>query len=154
MNLVSIRIITDNVKALVAFYGKITGVQPVQFTESFAELQTKNGTLAIGGSDTLQLFGGSHVAKAASNHSAIIEFKVDDVDAEYDDLKDFLGDALVQQPTTMPWGNRSLLFRETATWLTSSPQLLLMLSKSLKGNNWCSILLCQPRKWLNMISPG
>jgi catechol 2,3-dioxygenase-like lactoylglutathione lyase family enzyme len=42
----------------------------------------------------------------------IIEFRVDDVDAAYQRLIDFLGNAIVQKPTTMPWGNRSLLFRD------------------------------------------
>jgi len=35
-----------------------------------------------------------------------------DVDEEYKRFAATLGDALVQQPTTMPWGNRSLLFRD------------------------------------------
>ena len=34
-----------------------------------------------------------------------------DVDAEYERLKPVVGD-WVQEPTTMPWGNRSLLFRD------------------------------------------
>ena|GEM_PF-3775578 len=37
---------------------------------------------ALGSSRTLQRFGGD-VARAADNHTAIIEFLVDDVDAEY-----------------------------------------------------------------------
>jgi catechol 2,3-dioxygenase-like lactoylglutathione lyase family enzyme len=112
MNLVSIRIITADINRLVDFYGKITGTKPVLFTPAFGELQTASGTLAIGSTDTLQLFGGDHVASAASNRSVIIEFKVDDVDQEFEKLKELIGDTLVQQPTTMPWGNRSLLFRD------------------------------------------
>ncbi|GAB4044762.1 VOC family protein [Spirosoma jeollabukense] len=60
----------------------------------------------------MPLFGGDHIAKAASNHSAIIEFRVEDVDGEYQKLVDILGDLIIQKPTTMPWGNRSLLFRD------------------------------------------
>jgi predicted enzyme related to lactoylglutathione lyase len=41
----------------------------------------------------------------------IIEFLVDDVDKEYERLKGFVSE-WVQEPTTMPWGNRSLLFRD------------------------------------------
>jgi uncharacterized glyoxalase superfamily protein PhnB len=41
----------------------------------------------------------------------IIEFCVDDVDAVYRNLTDVVED-FVNQPTTMPWGNRSLLFRD------------------------------------------
>ena len=43
--------------------------------------------------------------------STIIEFLVDDVDGMYQNLAGFVED-LVQEPTTMPWGNRSLLFRD------------------------------------------
>lgn len=112
MNLVSIRIITADIKRLVAFYEKVTGVTVTMYTDDFGELQTKAGTLAIGSTRTLQLFGGDHVAAAASNKSVIVEFCVPDVDASYAELNGKLGDALVQAPTTMPWGNRSLLFRD------------------------------------------
>ena len=81
------------------------------YTEDFGELATRACTLAIGSTRTLQLFGGD-VARPAANHSAIIEFRVDDVDAEYRKLEQVIGDSVVQAPTTMPWGNRSLLFRD------------------------------------------
>ena len=112
MNFVSTRIITADVKRLVDFYGKVTGTELTRYTEDFAELVTEAGTLAIGGTRTLQFFGGDQVARAADNHTAIIEFRVADVDAEYRRLAPSLGEAVVQEPTTMPWGNRSLLFRD------------------------------------------
>ncbi len=112
MNFVSTRIITADVKRLVAFYETATGIKLTLYTEDFAELVTEAGTLAIGSTRTLQLFGGDHVASPAANRTAIIEFRVADVDEEYRRLADSLGEALVQAPTTMPWGNRSLLFRD------------------------------------------
>ena len=112
MNLLSIRIITDNVKRLVNFYEHITALSAIQFTPDFAELKTNTATLAIGSTNTLQFFGGDDVAKAAQNKTVIIEFRVNDVDEAYIRLKDFLKDSIVQKPTTMPWGNRSLLFRD------------------------------------------
>ena len=112
MNLVSIRIITANVKTLVEFYEQVTGIAAIQFTEDFAELQTPSATLAIGSTRTLQLFGGDEVAKAAQNRTAIIEFLVKDVDAVYNRMADILQGHIVQKPTMMPWGNKSLLFRD------------------------------------------
>jgi catechol 2,3-dioxygenase-like lactoylglutathione lyase family enzyme len=112
MNLVSLRIITADVKKLVEFYNHITGIPAIQYTDDFAELQTQWATLAIGSTRTLQLFGGDEVAKAAQNRTAIIEFITEDVDSEYERLADFLQHCMVQKPTTMPWGNRSLLFRD------------------------------------------
>jgi predicted enzyme related to lactoylglutathione lyase len=110
MNFVSIRIITDDIKRLVQFYGEITGLTPTWYTEDFAELATPSCTLAIGATRTMALFGAG-AARPADNHSAIIEFRVDDVDKEYTKLEKVVGD-FVQRPTTQPWGNRSVLFRD------------------------------------------
>jgi uncharacterized glyoxalase superfamily protein PhnB len=112
MNLISIRIITENVKGLVAFYEQLTGIKAIQYTEDFAELQTSSATLAIGSTRTLRFFGGDEVAKASHNRSAIIEFRVQDVDEAYKRLSDFIQTYLVQKPTMMPWGNKSLLLRD------------------------------------------
>ena len=111
MNFVSTRIITADVTRLVRFYERITGSPLTMFTDDFAELNTPSATLALGSARTLQLFG-ADVTRAADNHTAIIEFLVDDVDVEYRRLADVIKDSLVQEPTTMPWGNRSLLFRD------------------------------------------
>ena len=111
MNFVSIRVITADIKRLVRFYEQITGIAVTMYTEDFGELKTPAGTLAIGSTRTLQLFGGD-VARPADNHTVIIEFRVSDVDAEFRRLADVIDDSLVQAPTTMPWGNCSLLFRD------------------------------------------
>jgi len=111
MNFVSIRIISANIKCLARFYEQITGISVAMYTEDFGELITPACTLAMGSTRTLQLFGGD-VARPADNHTAIIEFRVADVDAEYRKLVNVIGSSLVQEPTTMPWGNRSLLFRD------------------------------------------
>lgn len=112
MNLVSIRIITADLGRLVKFYEQVTGKQVVQYTPDFAELKTPTTTLAIGSTKTLVFFGGDAVAKPAQNSSVIIEFKVDDVEKDYTRLADYLKNNIVQKPTTMPWGNKSLLFRD------------------------------------------
>ena len=109
-NLVSIRIITDDVARLATFYERVTGLPVRVSTPDFAELETPAGTLAIGSTRTVALLGAGS-ARAADNHSAIIEFLVEDVDAVYQRI----GQAeteFVNEPTTMPWGNRSLLIRD------------------------------------------
>lgn len=112
MNLVSTRIITAQVESLVKFYEKVTGIQVIQYTSDFAELKTSTATIAIGSIHTLQFFGGESVAKPAENRTTIIEFLVDDVDKEFERLQSYLSSSVVQKPTIMPWGNRSLLFRD------------------------------------------
>lgn len=110
MKFVSTRIITADVGRLVAFYEQVTGIAAVWANELFAEIQTPVGTLAIGSDKTVPLFGAGS-AEPAANRSAIIEFIVDDVDADYERLRGSVGE-VVTEPTTMPWGNRALLFRD------------------------------------------
>ncbi len=125
MNFVSIRLITADVAGLVAFYERVTGVRADWANENFAEIRTTSATLAIASTRTVAVFGpgSAHPADnhsadnhSADNHSAdnrsvIIEFLVDDVDSVYQNLTGLLDD-VVTEPTTMPWGNRSLLFRD------------------------------------------
>jgi predicted enzyme related to lactoylglutathione lyase len=110
MRLASIRIITDHLDELVGFYETVTGITADRPAPPFAELVSSSGTLAIGHSQTVALFG-EGVARPADNHSVIIEWQVDDVDAAFARLDGAVGD-WVQTPTTMPWGNRSALLRD------------------------------------------
>ncbi|MEU3183574.1 VOC family protein [Streptomyces sp. NPDC006923] len=110
MDFVSIRIITGDVARLVEFYERATGVRATWATEDFAELKTPHATLAIAGTRTVALFAPGS-ARPADNHSVITEFRVDDVDRVHQSLTGFVTD-FVNEPTTMPWGNRSLLFRD------------------------------------------
>ena len=111
-HLASIRVITADIRRLVDFYEAVTGVDATWQTDDFAELRWPAFTLAIGSTATLALFGGD-VAHAGANRSVIVEFLVDDVDAEYERIRAVTPVAtVVQPPTTMPWGNRSLLLRD------------------------------------------
>jgi uncharacterized glyoxalase superfamily protein PhnB len=49
-------------------------------------------------------------AEASANRTAILEFRVDDVDAEFARLKDKA--EVVHEPKVMPWGNRTAQFRD------------------------------------------
>ncbi|MFE7541450.1 VOC family protein [Streptomyces platensis] len=110
MDFVSIRIITGDVARLVEFYERATGIPAMWATEDFAELRTPHATLAIAGTRTVPLFAPGS-ARPAENRSVITEFLVDDVDQVHQNLSGFVTD-FVTEPTTMPWGNRSLLFRD------------------------------------------
>ena len=110
MKFISTRMITADVNRLVAFYEMVTGISAVWGNNLFAEIPTPNGTLAIGSDKTVPLFGAGS-AEPAANRSAILEFIVEDVDAEYHRLRERVVE-VVTEPTTMPWGNRALLFRD------------------------------------------
>ncbi|WP_410601508.1 VOC family protein [Amycolatopsis sp. lyj-90] len=109
MQFVSVRVITHDVTRLTEFYEKVTGLEARRPAEQFAELVGPSCTLAIGSAETMTLFARA-AAVPESNRTAILEFRVADVDREYARLAGLA--EIVQKPTTMPWGNRSLLFRD------------------------------------------
>ncbi|GAA2088558.1 VOC family protein [Pseudolysinimonas kribbensis] len=109
MPFASIRIITEDVARLADFYELVTGATAVRAGEVFAQLSGPGATLAIGSSRTVAAVPGA--AEAGANRSVIVEFRVDDVDAEFERLRD-AAPAVVLPPTDMPWGNRSALLRD------------------------------------------
>jgi len=110
MNLTSIRLITDDVDRLVEFYETVTGETAARPAPVFAEFRTETGTFAIASSATVAMLGGN-APKPGPDGSIIVEFMVADVDAEFERLGALVDD-VVLAPTTMPWGNRSTLFRD------------------------------------------
>ena len=109
MKFASVRVVTSQFDALVEFYAKLTGVVPARLASGFAEVRLEGCTLAISSEEIInRVNGGAIVPKA--NRSLMIELEVDDVDALRATAAT-LGE-LVQQPTTMPWGNRSMLLRD------------------------------------------
>jgi catechol 2,3-dioxygenase-like lactoylglutathione lyase family enzyme len=110
MNLASLRIITDDVDRLVAFYETVTRLPAARPAPVFAEFRTGGGTLAIGSTATVAMLGVA-APRAGANDSVIVEFQVEDVDAAFERLRPHL-DVVVLTPTTMPWGNRSVIFRD------------------------------------------
>lgn len=110
MQLAATRIVTDDVDTLVSFYEKVTGIEVDRLHPLFAELRTSAGTLAISSTQTVPLLG-ENAAEAKANRSVVLDFQVDDVDATFAALQGMV-DTFVNTPTNMPWGNRSLLFRD------------------------------------------
>ena len=111
MKLASLRIITQDIRQSVQFYENVTDLTARWYTEDFAELSTNSITIAIGSIQTMKMFGGEQQAVSEGHNNTIIEFMVSDVDREYERIKT-LTDRIIQEPTTMPWGNRSLLFSD------------------------------------------
>jgi predicted enzyme related to lactoylglutathione lyase len=109
MPFASIRIITDDVARLADFYELVTGAAAVRTGDVFAQLSGPGAALAIGSTRTVAAVPGA--AEAGANRSVIIEFRVGDVDAEFERLR-HAASAIVLSPTDMPWGNRSALLRD------------------------------------------
>ena len=109
MPFASIRIITDDVDRLAAFYERVTGQTAERPAPVFAQFSGPGATLAIASPATVAMLGDALLP--AANRSVVVEFEVADVDAEFGRLEPLLED-VVLRPTTMPWGNRSALFRD------------------------------------------
>jgi predicted enzyme related to lactoylglutathione lyase len=109
MKFASTRLIAADIKSMVGFYEKLTGQSAEWLAPVFAEIVTPAATLAIGSADTVALFSPGS-AEPAANRTAIIEFQVDDVDAELARLKGAA--TVVQEPKMMPWGNRAAQFHD------------------------------------------
>jgi len=110
MEFVSVRVITSDVERLVAFWEQVTGLPATRPVPVFAELRTPAGTIAIGASATVGMLGDAAPAPG-QNRSAILELRVDDVDATRERIEGLAAD-IVLEPTDMPWGNRSMILRD------------------------------------------
>ncbi|MFD1722351.1 VOC family protein [Amnibacterium endophyticum] len=109
MHLASVRIITDDVPRAAAFYERLLGMSAERPVPQFAVFRAATGTLAIGAAETVPEPG-----FADAHGGVIVEFQADSpaaVDEAYQGLATRT-DSLVQPPTDMPWGNRSLLVRD------------------------------------------
>ncbi|MEV6283625.1 VOC family protein [Kribbella sp. NPDC051770] len=105
----SVRIVTDDVDRMTAFYERLTQITAQRPAPVFAELRTTAGTLAITGSTLTTTLYGDQLVQAVANRGVFLEFEVRDVDEEFARLQDL---EFVQEPTTMPWGNRSAILRD------------------------------------------
>ena len=114
MELVQSRIVTDGVARLAGFYAQLLGV-PVTLNDYYVELQA--GPASVGFSrrrfTEYRDDDCGEAAKAGRQDEVILDFLVDDVDGEYPRIA-ALGVDWVLLPTTQPWGNRSMIFRDPA----------------------------------------
>jgi uncharacterized glyoxalase superfamily protein PhnB len=107
MRFASIRLVAADIKQMVAFYELVTRVRADWLAPVFAEIVTPGAALAIGSAETVALFKEGS-AEPSANKTAILEFMVSDVDAEFARLKDHV--EVVHEPKDLPWGNRTVQF--------------------------------------------
>ena len=114
MRLVQSRFVTDNVERLAAFYARLFGV-PAALNDYYVEIQA--GPASVGFSRR-RFTEYTEQGRAAGSgpprpDEVILDFLVDDIDAEYPRVA-ALGVDWVLPPTTQPWGTRSMIFRDPA----------------------------------------
>lgn len=110
MQFASIRIITEDVDGLAAFYERLLDVASFKPVPGFASFIAPTGTVAIQSTGIAAAMG-ADVVDPRANRSILVEFRVDDVDTEFARVREW-ADEIVMEPRTMPWGNRSLLLRD------------------------------------------
>lgn len=108
--LVNTCLITGRFNDLVAFYESVLNRKAQKSGPDYAEFRSGRGVLAIFSTQAQERYiPGS--AQPGGNKSAILEFQVADVDAEYRRLQPVVK-TWVKPPTTQPWGTRSIYFRD------------------------------------------
>jgi catechol 2,3-dioxygenase-like lactoylglutathione lyase family enzyme len=116
VELVQSRIVTDDVARLAGFYPKLLGV-PVTLNDYYVELQAGPATVGFSRRRFTEYrdddCGEAARAGRLRRDEVILDFLVDDVDAEYPRIA-ALGVEWVLLPATQPWGNRSMIFRDPA----------------------------------------
>jgi uncharacterized glyoxalase superfamily protein PhnB len=110
MKLASVRLVTNDIDGLIAFYTNLTGAPAARLAEDFAEIRLAGPIVAISTERAVKQFNAG-AAIAAANQSVVVEFQVEDVDTVHGRLSDHPID-WVMHPTTQPWGNRSMLLRD------------------------------------------
>ena len=113
LQLAQVRFVSKPIEPIAAFYAALLGVS-VPLNEHYLEVPA--GPVSVGFSQVgFTEERGPHAActtgLAAQEGEIILDFTVDDVDAEYLRIN-ALGVAWVMRPTTQPWGRRSMLFRD------------------------------------------
>jgi uncharacterized glyoxalase superfamily protein PhnB len=112
MDLVQSRIVTDEVARLAAFYASLVQAEVV-LNDYYVEVPA--GAMSVGFSRRhfTEYREGQTACPRCPRHRTqmILDFEVRDVDAEYPRIAG-LGVDWVTRPTTQPWGNRSMVFKD------------------------------------------
>ena len=112
MELVQCRMVTDDVEGLAGFYAGLLAVP----ADPERVLRRDRGRAGLGGflpAEVHRVPGARVPRRRQGRDEIILDFLVDDVDAEYPRIA-ALGVEWVMPPTTQPWGNRSMVFRDPA----------------------------------------
>jgi predicted enzyme related to lactoylglutathione lyase len=105
------RLVTTDMAKLTRFYETLSQSNAEILNSSFVQFQSEACRgLAIVELVSTQAYG-EGVAESGANRSVILDFEVDNVDAEYERLQESVSD-WVMPPKVMPWGARAIVFRD------------------------------------------
>lgn len=113
MRLLQARLVTDDVERLAAFYADLLQTQAT-LNPYYVEIPAGPAGIGFSRHRFTQYQSSAACptcAKGPACGETILDFLVDDVDAHHPRV-DRLGVAWVLPPTTQPWGNRAMTFRD------------------------------------------
>lgn len=112
MKFTHVCLITKRLEQLRDFYREVLLLEPKIYQEDYLEFPLDGAVLSIYKQEALEK-AVPDAMQAAANKSVMLEFQVPEVDQEYARLKRLnLSIDWVMPPTTFPWGNRSIYFRD------------------------------------------
>jgi catechol 2,3-dioxygenase-like lactoylglutathione lyase family enzyme len=106
-------VLTRDIERLDTFYRAVLQLEP-RSRVGYREFPTKPGVFSLWSADEYEQITGAQAVRLLASGSVMLEFQVDDVDAEFARLKELAQFPLdfVLEPTTLSWGNRSIYFRD------------------------------------------
>src|SRR5215470_705850 len=110
MRLVQARLVTDDVEGLAAFYSRLVAAE-VPLNEYYVEIQAGLATIGFSKRRFTEYAEDDATRQDSQPGTLVLDFEVTDVDAEYERVA-ALGVEWVMTPTTQPWGNRSMVFKD------------------------------------------
>ncbi len=106
-------VLTRDPQRLAAFYREVLQVAP-EWNGQYAEFSTGSCVFSVWAIDAYAEIAGTAALPELGTGALMVEFEVDDVDAEFMRLRNLAAFHIefILQPTTMAWGNRSIYFRD------------------------------------------
>jgi predicted enzyme related to lactoylglutathione lyase len=110
MELAQARLVTDDVQKLAEFYAVLLAV-PVALNEYYVEVPAGPVTVGFSRRKFTEYRGPECCAQSARRRDSILDFQVEDVDAEYQRIA-ASGATVLMPPTTQPWGSRATILTD------------------------------------------
>ena len=105
-------VLTPQIDRMAEFYRQVLRIEPQWTGTAYAEFATEPGIFCLWSLDAYTEIAGAGARPTIGGGGIMLEFQIDDVDAEYARLGETLHLEFIIPPTTMEWGNRSIYFRD------------------------------------------
>jgi catechol 2,3-dioxygenase-like lactoylglutathione lyase family enzyme len=105
-------VVTPQIGRMAEFYREVLSSEPDWNGADYAEFATGPGIFCLWSLEAYTQVAGAEARPSIGSGGTMLEFEIDDVDADYARLGQSLHIEFIIPPTTMEWGNRSIYFRD------------------------------------------